>query len=144
MDQGALVNLEIDAGKRLLDRLVSEGVPVSAAGWLKDANDGRWTLYLVTPLVGPGGAVGDAYWEVNRVKRGLSEVAGIGSLRIRVDGPTRPTGKALLDLYKHHPGSGGRYLRLGGKSIGRAYAEDAYLYPLPTPNGKGKPPASNT
>jgi hypothetical protein len=48
MDQGSLVDVRINDGKRLIDRLIAEGIAISAAGWLKEADSGKWFLYLAT------------------------------------------------------------------------------------------------
>jgi hypothetical protein len=51
MDQGPLVSEQIEDGKRFLERLAAQDVPVTAAAWIKESERPRWYLYLATPLV---------------------------------------------------------------------------------------------
>ena len=51
MDQATLVDMQIEDGRRLVERLVGAGVPVTVAAWVKESESGWWYLYLVTPLV---------------------------------------------------------------------------------------------
>src|SRR5262245_39407751 len=84
MDQGTLVEMQIDNGNRLLDQLVEEGVPVAAAAWLKESDDGQWFLYIATPLVDEGGATKEAYRHVNLVIRRLPEPPRVHPLEIKL------------------------------------------------------------
>src|SRR4051812_33276153 len=76
MDSFALVEEQIKAGPKLLDRLNRAGIPVVAAAWVKPTERFQWYLYLVTPLVGEDGAVRPAYRRINPVVR---EVEGEGT-----------------------------------------------------------------
>src|SRR5271166_5756205 len=51
MDQGTLVDPQVQDGRRLLERLSAQGIPVAAAAWVKESEGGPWYLYIVTPLV---------------------------------------------------------------------------------------------
>ena len=50
MDQGQLVSEEIDAGAELVRRL-DQYVPVKAAFWVKDSEEGQWYLYIASDQI---------------------------------------------------------------------------------------------
>ena len=70
MDTITLVDELIDDGRRLIDRLVQENIPVVMASWVKPVEEDRWSLYIATPLLDEKGAT-RAYREVYRVLRSL-------------------------------------------------------------------------
>jgi hypothetical protein len=57
MDKEGLVDSDIDAGKRLISVVESSGLPVSAAMWLKRADDRDYKFYVVTPDVEKHGPI---------------------------------------------------------------------------------------
>src|SRR5437660_12729851 len=73
MAQATLVEMQINEGQRLIDRLAKEGVAVTGAAWVKESENGDWYLYVVTPLVGEDGATKPAYRRVNRVIREMQK-----------------------------------------------------------------------
>jgi hypothetical protein len=132
MDQEILVREMIEEGKRLLERLVAEGVPVTAACWVKESENERWYLYIATPLVPEDGVTRQAYMRINTVLRQLEGSFEFDPFRIRAFAASSPVAEAILALYKHHPRRGPiryRDYRLGDVSV-----EDAYIYPpMPAP-----------
>ena len=59
MDQGTLVEAQIDDGRRFVERFAADGNPVQAAFWVKTAEEGLWFLYVVTEIIdrdGPAAA----------------------------------------------------------------------------------------
>ena len=48
MDRAELVAYRIDDGKKLLNRLIDDGLDISAAFWLYNNDDERWGLYVAT------------------------------------------------------------------------------------------------
>ena len=127
MDQSTLVETQLDDGKRLLDRLVEEGTPVTAAAWLKEADGGYWFFYLATPLVGEDGATRAAYRRVDEVTRGLDEPFEIGPSQVKVVAPGSPVGKAVQAL--HGRVRGPSPARFEGDQLGGVSIEGAYIYP---------------
>jgi hypothetical protein len=130
MDQGVLVEMQVDEGKRLIERLVEKGVPVTAACWLKETEDGQWFLYLATPLVDDEGATLAAYRRVNAVIRQMeSHPFRIDPLEIKVVAPGSAVGKAVSDLSRQlpHPSA----IRYRGTHFAGMSIEGAYVYPLP-------------
>lgn len=126
MDQGPLVELQIEDGRRLLDHLIAEGVPVTAAGWIKEAENGGWLLYIATPLVPEGGGRRAAYRRVNEVIRGMQEPWPY-FFAIRVIHPNHPIARAIAEIQGRYPGRRG--IRYGGGSLGDLRVEGAYIYP---------------
>jgi hypothetical protein len=45
MSKGQLFEVQIADGKRLVDRLAEVGIRVTAAGWVKESENGRWRLW---------------------------------------------------------------------------------------------------
>lgn len=132
MDQGPLVELQIQDGQRLIDRLVGEGIAVTVACWVKESESGQWFLYLATPLVGPDGATRPAYRRVIAVIRVLhQEGFGIHPLEVKVIRPTSPVAEAVLAWQRQHPGKRPTWYR--GTRLGELDIEGAYIYPPLTP-----------
>lgn len=51
MDQDMLVMSQIDGGRRLIERLAADGLPITAAFWAKTPDDDRWYMYIASPRV---------------------------------------------------------------------------------------------
>jgi hypothetical protein len=131
MDQDTLVNMQIDDGQRLLDRLAEEGVPVVAAFWAKESESGQWFLYIATPLVGAEGVTRPAYRRVNAVIRRMSAPFWIDPLEVKLVAPTDPAAQDVLAAHRHAPGPLVSPIRWGGTRLGGVSVEGAYFYPLP-------------
>jgi hypothetical protein len=127
MDQIPLVAEQIDDGKRLIARLVEEGIPVTAAFWVKESQNGRWYLYIATSLVGKGGATLRAYGRILPLLEHMPPPFGITSFRVKAVGPSDPIAEAALALQERHPGNRGFYYE--GSQLGGKYIEAAYIYP---------------
>lgn len=127
MDPNTLVEELIDDGKKFIDRLVQNKVPVLAACWLRPADEDRWTLCIATPLVDEQGASLRAYGEVFRVLRNVSPTL-ITSSDVKLVGVEDPITKDLLDIRRRYTGRALR--RYQGPKIGNIAVEDAYIYPV--------------
>jgi hypothetical protein len=130
MDQSALVILQMDEGKQLINQLLAEGVPVTGAGWLKETENDQWYLYLVTPLVSKDGATKGAYRRVNHVLGQMTELSNIRWLEIKVIAPTDPVAQAILDVRGRYPGK--RTVAFRGSQLGGVHVEGAYIYSFAT------------
>lgn len=127
MDQDTLVDGLIGSGWRLIDALEGAGAGVKAAAWVKGAEEGRWTLYIVSKDVEGKGPVASY--------RALAE-----TLR-RVDGPRLTVSdvkligegqRAAKDLLEAYPLRHGDVpQRVPYTSIGGEPVEDVYVYPRP-------------
>jgi hypothetical protein len=130
MAQTALVETQIKEGQRLIDRLAQEGVPVTAAAWIKESDSGDWYLYLVTTLVSEGSGKKPAYHRVNTVIRAMQgDGFEMDPFAKKVIGPHDPIAR---DLLAHPLGRAGRSpTPFQGSRLGDLAVEEAYIYPRP-------------
>jgi len=131
MAQTSLVEMQIQDGQRLLERLAQEGVVVTAACWVLESDSGQWYLYLATPLVGENGSTRPAY---RRVNAAIREMEKEGNWMEPLDnkkviGPHDPIAKDIM-AYRD-----GRSVRtpswFPGSRLGELAVEAAYVYPAP-------------
>jgi hypothetical protein len=135
MAQATLVEMQISEGQRLIDRLVQEGIAVTAAAWVRESDSGDWYLYLATPLVTEGGGKRPAYRRVNAVIHELqTEGFGMDPYAKKVIGPHDPIAKDMEANRGSRPGGPPTPFR--GSRLGDLAVEEAYIYPRPpTPEG---------
>src|SRR5436305_1438053 len=132
MDQGTLVDIEIADGQRLIERLITEGIAVTAAGWIRESDSGLWFLYIATPLVGEDGATRPAYRRLLAVIRQMEkEGFSVDPFEVKLIGSDDPVAKDILAIHARAPGRRGSPIRWGGTTLGNVSIEGAYLYPLP-------------
>lgn len=127
MDQGTLVDEQIADGRRILERLKAEGVPVTAAGWVAESEGGPWFFYLVTPLVTEDGGKLAAYRRIGPVIRRTPVPLWVDPMEFKVVAPDSAVGKAIREIAGRRPGpvlTPYGSVRLGGLSI-----DGAYVYP---------------
>lgn len=130
MDTESLVENLIKDGQRLLEYLPQNGLPVTAAFWLKASADDRWSFYLVSPVVDAEG-LPKAYRRLHTLIRQMPGSVGIDPLEIKLIGPENAIAKDVLAIHSRVPGPRVAPLRWGGRSLGNISIEGAYLYPLP-------------
>jgi hypothetical protein len=98
VDAIALVDEQLKAGRKLLERLQGVGIPVTAAAWVKPTERFQWYLYLVTPLVGEDGRKKPAYRQILPIVQELQgEGAWIDVFDVTPIGLTSATGKAIAE-----------------------------------------------
>ena len=130
MAQATLVEMQINEGQRLIDRLVQEGVAVTAAAWVKESESGDWYLYLVTPLVSEGGGKRPAYHRINTVIREMhKEGFGMDPYDKKVIGPHDRIAKDMVANRGGRPGGPPTPFR--GSRLGDLAVEETYIYPRP-------------
>ena len=126
MDTITLVDNLIDDGRRLIDRLGQENIPLIMACWVKPVEEDRWSFYLGTSLLDQKGAA-RAYREVYRVLRTLRN-PWVTDSDIRLVGEGDPITKEILDIKKRFP------VRLPTRSrrpqLGNLAVEETYVYPV--------------
>jgi hypothetical protein len=128
MAQGTLVEMQIKDGQRLIDRLADEGIPVSAAAWVKESEGGYWYLYLVTPLVPKEGGRKAAYGRVGPVIRAMQKEGGwIDPDEVKVISPHDPIAKDIVA--QQHGRRLGVPIRYQGSRLGELAVDEAYIYP---------------
>ena len=132
MDTITLVDELIDDGRKLIDRLIKEKIPVLMACWVKPVEDDRWSLYIATPLVNEKGA-GPAYREVYRVLRSLGNM-WVTDSDISLVGRDDPITKDVLDIKRRFPGR--MPTRSRRPQLGNLAVEETYVYPETQSEGK--------
>ena len=130
MDTTTLVSDLIDDGRRIAEQLPHEGFEVTAAFWLKSAEDGQWYFYIVSPVAEPE-RLNDAYSRLFTLIRRMPQPHWIDPLEVRLIGPSHPMAKDVLAIRSRAPGPNASAIRWGGNLLGNVSVEGAYLYPLP-------------
>jgi hypothetical protein len=131
MAQDTLVSEEIEDGKCLLEWFAQEGIPVSAAFWLKESDSGWWYLYLVTPLVTADGRTLAAYRRVGEVLRRRQQPTWVSGMEIKVVGEQEPLALDALALLRQ---AEARPVRWNGGVLGQRRFDGAYFYPVHQPS----------
>jgi hypothetical protein len=125
MDQGPLVTDQIDAGAKFLGAF-KKHTPVQNAFWLKDSDDGEWSLYVASDKITDDN-FDVAYGEVVRIASELQDPF-FDPFQVRLIGADDPLAKAASGIRQRYPGRG---VRLQGKVFGDFPACELYLYPSP-------------
>ena len=124
MDQGPLVIEEIDAGKELVRRL-HELIPVKAAFWLKDSEEGRWYLYIASDEIKDEN-IGDSYGKLLRAARDMGSIF-LDLFSVKLIPADDPLAQAALDINRRFPGN--LPTRLGAHRFGGLTVDGVYIYP---------------
>jgi hypothetical protein len=128
-----LVETQVDDGQTLIERLAQEGIPVTAACWLKESDGGFWYLYLASPVVDARGA----HWVYRRllpIVRGMPQPFGIDPSAVKAIETSDPVARAVRDLNRRFPAQ--RPLRFDADELGGVSVQGGYLYPpLPARDG---------
>ena len=128
MDQGTLVDVQIHDGRRLLERLSAEGIPVTAAAWVKESDGGPWYLYIVTPLVTEDGGTRPVYRRLVPVILQMPQPFWVDPMDFKVVAPGSAVGQSIRDIAGRRPGS--MPLPYGSARLGGLSIDGAYVYPL--------------
>ena len=132
MDPTSLVEIQKVSGKRLVERLLEEGVDITAAAWLKESEEGSWYLYIATSLVEvPRGAMRDAFRAIHSVIRKTPELSWIRAGVIKVINPHDPIAEAIYDFHRRY--SWPTPTDFGGGNFGGLMIDGAYIYPAIAP-----------
>jgi hypothetical protein len=124
MDQGTLVENQVDEGKRLIEQLASTGFDVTAAFWVRTREDGEWTLTIASKVLEEKGPAA-AYRAVNDALRKLDDPS-ISMSDIKVIGANNPITRDVHKIQKRY--SGRTPIRFGGARFGGVDIEEAYIY----------------
>jgi hypothetical protein len=130
VDTTTLVSELIEDGKRTVEQLPQDGFPVTAAFWLKAAEDGEWYFYIVSP-VAEQERLNEAYRQLYTLIRRMPEPKWIDPLEVKLIGPSSPMAKDVLAIHNRAPGPKNGPIHWGGRVLGNVSVEGAYLYPLP-------------
>lgn len=124
MDSFPLVDSQIDAGQRLLNRLIENGFDVTAACWVTTADQSGWDLYIVSKTVDVSGPQ-QAHFAMHPFIWGMRPPL-VDPLSVRVTGTTSSVGADLSKLRQRLPEGGTWY---HGGLLGNLPIEQAYIYP---------------
>ncbi len=100
MDQGSLVKEQIAAGNRFL-REFDRYAPIVVAFWLKDSENGRWTLYVASDRVDDSN-YDVAYGEIIRIAREMKD-RDFDPFQVRLLRMGDPPAKAAIAAYSGRP-----------------------------------------
>jgi hypothetical protein len=129
MDTNTLVTELIEDGERTVHQLTEGGFEVTAAFWLKAAEDGQWYFYIVSP-VAESERLNDAYRRLGTLILRRPPPHWIDPLEVRLIGPSNPIARDVLGIHQRAPGSQKLATHWGGRQLGNVRVEEAYLYPL--------------
>jgi hypothetical protein len=129
VDTNTLVSDLIDEGKRIVEQLVQNGFDVTAALWLKKAENDQWYFYIVSPLAEPE-RLNLVYGRLHGLIRQMPEPHWIRPLEVRLLHPSHAIAKDVLAIYQSAPGPKTSPIRWSGNMLGNLSVDGAYLYPL--------------
>jgi hypothetical protein len=127
MDQGTLVENQIDDGAKVVEKLRESGFDIVAAWWMKESEEGLWFLYLASKEVNEKG-IKAAYRTIHTVMAGLGQL-WVDRFEVKLVGPENPIAKDVLGILARYPGR--LPTRYGGKRLGNVSVDDSYIYPQP-------------
>jgi hypothetical protein len=126
MDKVTLVETDKEDGQKLLSELAKHDFPVTAAAWVKTETDGRWYLYIATPLEAKRGPH-DGYSHIISVIPRIPQPFWLKSYDVKLISPEDPIARDSLEMLRQYPGD--RPIPYGGDYFGRQSVEGAYIYP---------------
>lgn len=124
MDQGPLVNDQIEAGKDFIQRFENYA-PVKAAFWLKHAEDGDWSLHVASDEINDTN-FDVAYGEVLRVAAAMPEPR-IDPFQVKLVVGNESLVRAMEDLQRRSQGRA--VTQYYGRLFGDSDVGEVYLYP---------------
>ncbi|MGO9471503.1 MAG: hypothetical protein ACLQVF_46030 [Isosphaeraceae bacterium] len=127
-----LVDELIDDGRKLIDRLVEEKIPVIMACWVKQVENDRWSLCIATPLLDEKRAA-RAYREVYRVLGSLGNL-WVTDSDIKLVGKDDPIARDALDIKRRF--SVNLPTRFRRPRLGNPAVEETYFYLTTEPEEK--------
>jgi hypothetical protein len=130
MDTSTLVSDLINDGQRIVDRVPSAGIEITAAFWIRSIEDSLWYFYVVSPIA-ESEPLNHAYARVMTLVRQMPGPHWIDPLEIRLIGPSNPIAKSVLAIHERHPGPNTHGINWHGKDLCNERIEGAFLYPLP-------------
>jgi hypothetical protein len=138
MDQGILVDSEIDEGETLIAELSQRGFDVTAACWLKAIDKDSWSLFVASTVVDELGPLG-SYRLLNET---MDEIPGlrIDSMRVKLIEASSATATAIAEIRDRYPTLSG--IEIGARWLGRFAVDRGYIYPPVTSATRATPPAS--
>ena len=129
MAQATLVSHQIDDGQKLVTQLAQDHFDVTAAGWVKTSEEGKWSLYIASKEVDDKGPAA-AYRAVRTAIQHLPDL-WVDPFDVKLIGPTDPI---AVDLVKVQRGHRSRIpARFRGPFLGGVSVDEAFIYPALPP-----------
>lgn len=125
MDKTALVDKNMEEGKRLLVALDSAGFRVLAALWFYVAEDEEWRFMVASPMMDEKGPK-ESYASIQETLARLSPPSNISLKQIWVVSPSHDLIRLLRSAIRTGPGVSGT--RFTGNTVNNVFIEDAYIY----------------
>jgi hypothetical protein len=124
MATAALVNHDIEVGRRIVATLTRASIPVNVYLWAFVPQREEWQFIVATPLVDTKGPL-EAYNEVNRAlqRGGVGDDMAAATVFLR-----SPNDRVLKSLEKESRAVPHETFRVVNASIAGSFVEDAYLY----------------
>jgi hypothetical protein len=122
MDQATLVNLDVDAGTKVLKALGDAKHKVAVALWMESSDYSDWRLVLSSPTFDQTHPL-KAYQQVAEALHGRFAHMRPPILILPTKDPFIRELRKLFGKTKDVQG-----MRLGGQMIGNRFIDDAYLY----------------
>ncbi len=122
MDQATLVNLDINAGLKVIDTLDAEKLKVSVALWMLSPDYSDWRLVLASSTLDQSHPL-KAYEQVANALHGHFAHMRPPILILPIKDPFIRELRRLFGRTSDVTG-----MRLGGQTIGNRYISDAYVY----------------
>ena len=114
------------AGKRFL-REFQNYIPIQSAFWLKEGDEGEWSLYVASDHVTDDN-FDVHYGEVLRIAGQLRDPL-FDPFQVKLIGADNPLAKAALDISRRFPSPVANRFR--GRVFGGLPVEEVYVYPSP-------------
>ena len=130
MDSHALVVNQLDDGRTLVEELPRRGFDVAAGFWLKPSETGKWSFYIVSPLV-ESASPREAYRQLAQHVRAMPQPFWISPLEIRLLDPSNPLARDVLEVTGQYPGVRAPRLPWRGYWLGNISVDEAYIYAAP-------------
>src|SRR5437870_3723780 len=124
MDQGTLVEMQIDGGKALVETLRNTGFDVTVSGWTRSSEEGDWYLYIASKDVDDRG-LADAYrtfYSTIKANPGF----GIDAFEVKLVGWQNPIAKDLVNVRR--AGIASVATRSRRPKLGQMSVEETYVY----------------
>lgn len=125
MDSDALVEEQIELGRKVIGLLKLKGIDVAASAWIKEGERETWSLYIATEEVDKSGKTA-AYVEIRTALRSMPEAA-VPMLELRVIGASDPLAKDIQKILGEPAPT--MPVRYRGSFLGGMGVDGVYIYP---------------
>lgn len=117
---------KIDAGRTFLTEFEKK-IPIQAAFWIKDSEEGRWYLYVASDQINDHN-IKVAYGEVLRIARTMRD-PNFDPFQVKAIGADNPLARAAMDVLQRYPGRLATHFH--SRVFGGVGVEEGYIYPSP-------------